>query len=335
MQLGFLSVLTNGRSPEEFWAAARNSKLREDSTQQRRALAEWITDLEHGPGALLARVIVNRVWQHHFGEGLVRTESDFGVQAEPPIHPELLEWLSAEFVRSGWRLKALHRLLMTSAVYLQESIPDPAKARADPENRWLSRRRPQRLEAEILRDSVLAVSGRLNPQAYGPAFKAPILPEAIQARNLKTPYPTGLADSTETHRRTVYMFHKRVVQHPLMQAFDAPDAQASCGRRNRTTVAPQALALLNDQFIRARAVDFASRLEREAGAALPAQVTRAFQLALGREPEETEQNKAVGFLRSQADRRRGREEPGAAAAHLALVDFCQTIFALNEFIYVD
>src|SRR4029077_18286675 len=153
----------------------------------------------------------------------------------------------------------------------------------DPDNRLLWRRRPQRIESEILRDSMLAVSDTLNPQRFGPAFKAPVAPEAIQARNMKDPYPKDLQDTPATRRRSVYMFHKRVVQHPLMQAFDGPDAQASCGRRENTTVAPQALALLNGTFVRARARDFARTVEQTAGAEPEAQVRLAWRLALGRE----------------------------------------------------
>src|SRR5207249_10764513 len=165
-----------------------------------------------------------------------------------------------------------HRLIMTSSVYLQDTIFDPAKAKVDPDNRLLWRRRPLRIESEILRDSMLAVSGTLNPQMFGPAVKAPIVPEAIQARNMTDPYPKDVKDTPATRRRSVYMFHKRFVQYPLMQAFDGPDAQASCGRRENTTVAPQALALLNDQFVRARAMDFAQRVEREAGVESEAQI---------------------------------------------------------------
>src|SRR5439155_5642113 len=133
--------------------------------------------------------------------------------------------------------------IMTSSVFLQDTTFAAVKARVDPDNRLLWRRRPQRIESEILRDAMLAVSDTLNPQMFGPAFKAPIAPEAIQARNMTDPYPKDLKDSPATHRRSIYMFHKRVVQHPLMQAFDGPDAQASCGRRVTTTVAPQSLAL--------------------------------------------------------------------------------------------
>jgi mono/diheme cytochrome c family protein len=330
VELGFLTVLMRGKTPEDYWTAARATRQRDDSTQQRRALAEWMVDLDHGAGPLAARVIVNRLWQHHFGEGLVRTVNDFGVQGEAPSHPELLEWLASELVKGGWKLKPIHRLIMTSSVYLQDTTFDAAKAQVDPENRLLWRRRPHRVESESLRDAMLAISGTLNAEMFGRAFKAPVAAEAIQARNVRDPYPKDLKDSPATWRRTVYMFHKRVVQHPLMQAFDGPDAQASCGRRESTTVAPQALALLNDRFVRARAVDFAARLRKEAGDEAAAQIRRAWLLALGREPSQTEIDAAVEFITAQVARRSdAQKEP------LALADLCQAMFAMNEFIYVD
>jgi mono/diheme cytochrome c family protein len=336
---GVLTVLTRTKSASDYWNAARAASRRDDSTQQRRALAEWMTDGEAGAGALIARVIVNRLWQHHFGEGLVRTVNDFGTQSEVPSHPELLEWLSQQFVKSGWKLKTLHRLIMTSSVYLQSTEYNASNAAIDPDNRFLWRRRPLRLESEILRDAMLAVSGTLNPEMFGPAFKAPIAPEAIQARNLKSPYPKDVKDSPATHRRTIYMFHKRVVQNPLMQAFDGPDAAASCGRRESTTVAPQALALLNDPFVRQRAEDFASRLKSEAGGDFPAQVWLAWRIALGRDPAGAELETSVKLLDSQEKRRAARTVSEAGnngnARDLALADFCQAVFAMNEFIYVD
>jgi len=335
VELGFLKVLTRGE--KDYWGTARAESRRNDSTQQRRALAEWMTDLDGGAGALAARVMVNRIWQHHFGEGLVRTVNDFGSRCDPPTHPELLEWLAKEFVKSGWKLKPLHRLIMTSSVYLQDTKFDAAKAKVDPENRLLWRRRPQRLEAELLRDSMLAVSGKLNTNMYGPAVKGPIAPEAIQARNVQDPYPGDLKDSSSTRRRSVYMFHKRVVQSPLMQAFDGPDAQASCGRRENTTVAPQALALLNDQFVRARAINFAERVNKEASGDATAQARLAWRLGLGREPSASELESAIAFINAQLQERASRkpDEAKASLQKLALSDFCQAIFALNEFIYVD
>ncbi len=337
VSLGFLAVLTSRKSPEAYWDSARQTRRRLDSTQQRRALAEWMTDLDQGAGALVARVIVNRVWQHHFGQGLVRTVNDFGTRSDPPTHPELLEWLASDFVQSGWKLKALHRRVMTSAVYLQDTTFDSTRASVDPDNRFLWRRRPLRIESEILRDSMLSASGLLNPQMFGPAFKAPVVAEAIQARNMKDPYPKDLKDSPSTRRRSVYMFHKRVVQQPLMQAFDGPDAQASCGRRENTTVAPQALALLNDHFVRSCALAFATRVISNAGPTLDSQVRFAWRLALGRDPSQLELDSGRAFVQSQEQSRSQRESGMEKSENSiqALADFCQAIFALNEFIYVD
>jgi hypothetical protein len=336
VQLGFLSVLSRGRTAEDYLAAARAERPLQKSTYQRKAMAEWLTDLENGAGPLLARVIVNRIWQHHFGDGLVRTVNNFGIQGEAPSHPELLEWLASELIRNGWRLKPLHRLIMRSAVYRQGTAYDADGARIDPENRLLWRRRPLRIEAEILRDSILAVSGQINGQMFGPAFKAPIQSEAIQARNVKDPYPKDLRESAETRRRTIYMFHKRVVQHPLIQAFDAPDASVSCGRRINTTVAPQALALLNDHFVRMRAVDFAGRLISEAGGSASTCVERGYKLALGRFPSVRELEASVRFVDAQTATRQQRDNLAIDdARHEALGDFCQALFNLNEFLYVD
>jgi hypothetical protein len=337
VDLGFLTVLTNGRTPAEYLEAARREGPPDRSTLQRRALADWMTDIEHGAGALLSRVIVNRVWQHHFGEGLARTVSEFGVRSERPTHPELLEWLAHEFAARGWRLKRLHRLLLSSSVYLQDATFDAARAELDPDNRLLWRRRPQRLEAEILRDAMLSVSGTLNLEAFGPAFKPPIPAEAIVARNAKDPYPQDARDAPATRRRTVYMFHKRVVQHPLLQAFDGPDATVSCGRRSRTTVAPQALALLNDPLLRNWAVDFARRLVAAGGDDQKQWVDRGLRLAFSRPPTAAELAAAVEFLERQLQGRAARD-PSLTDAGLciqALADFCQTLFSTNEFVYAD
>jgi hypothetical protein len=337
MRIGFLTVLTNGRTPADYWKSARDTAARADSTQQRRAFAEWMTDREHGAGVLAARVIVNRVWQHHFGEGLVRTPGDFGTRGEPPTHPALLEWLTGEFIRSGWSVKHLHRIIMNSAAYQQGSGFDKAKAAIDPENRLLWRRQPLRLESEILRDSMLAVAGSLNPEMFGPSFKPPIPAEAMQARNLKSQYPADAKDTPETRRRTIYMFHKRVVQYPLMQAFDAPDAQQSCSRRMNTTVAPQALALLNDPFVRMRAGELAKRANETLRSEEGGDIVEAFLLCLTRYPSQQELADALDFIRTQIATRKDRTPKTSQSElrHLALTDFCQTLFALNEFIYID
>jgi hypothetical protein len=279
---------------------------------------------------------VNRVWQHHFGQGLVRTVNDFGARCDPPTHPELLEWLASEFVKSGWKIKTLQRLIMNSNAYLQDTAYDAVAAKIDPDDRLLWRRRPQRLESEILRDSMLAVSGTLNNAMFGPAVKAPIAPEAIQARNMTDPYPKNIKDTFATRRRSIYMFHKRVVQQPLMQAFDGPDAQTSCGRRENTTVAPQALALLNDSIVRSTAIAFAERTLQNGGKTLEGRVNWAWRTALGREPSADELRSSIEFINTQQTKRFGRGgEEKQNAAKLAFADFCQAIFALNEFIYID
>jgi mono/diheme cytochrome c family protein len=337
LSLGFLTVMQRDKSADDYWNAARESRLRDDSSQQRHAMADWMADTEHGAGVLLARVIVNRVWQHHFGSGIVRTVSDFGTRGETPTHPELLEWLTNEFISHGWSLKHLHRLILNSATYRQGVSPNEANHTLDPENSFLWRRRPQRLESEVLRDSMLAVAGTLNSEMFGPSVKAPIPSEAMQARNVKDPYPQDLKDTVETRRRSIYMFHKRVVQYPLMLAFDAPDAQVSCGQRVNTTVAPQALAMLNDPFVRLRSEEFSQRLQREAGSDLNAQIKLAFQLGLARQPDEEEFSVAQAFLTGQAAARQLHDTKLAeeAATALALTDFCQMLFSFNEFIYVD
>lgn len=337
VELGFLTILIRGKAAGDYWKQARTSGDRTDTTYQRRALAAWVTDIERGAGPLLARVVVNRVWQHHFGEGLVRTPNDFGLRGDRPSHPELLEWLAADLVSHGWRLKRLHRMIVLSRVYRQGTGFDSSNAKSDPNNLLLWRMRPRRLEAEALRDAILAVSGTLNPQMYGPAFKPPIPPDAMVARNLKTPYPTDVPDDAAAQRRSVYMFHKRVIPYPLFQVFDAPDAQQCTGRRNNTTVAPQALALLNDPFIRARSRDFASRVLKEAGSDSARVVEQAYRLAFGRAPTTLEREAGLEFLARQYRERMARDPKNARSdiQRSALTDYCQVLFGLNEFIYVD
>ncbi len=333
VSLGFPAILTDGKDAAEYWSEAKPKESKLESTYQRAALANWITDTEHGAGALFARVIVNRIWQHHFGQGLSRTVNDFGVRGETPSHPELLEWLAADFVQNGWKLKRLHRLIVTSEVYQQSSMLDADKAQVDPENRLLWRMVPKRLEAEILRDAMLEVSGTLNEATYGPPFKPLIPDEANVARNLKTPYPKDVKDSPDIRRRSVYMFHKRVVPYPLFQAFDKPDSLQSCGRREQTTVAPQALAMLNDGFVRDCAEDFADRLMKDDPNDSAKLIEQSFRLALGRSPSKSELDASLKFLESQTQRRETRKS--SAPKQEAVADFCQAMFGLNEFLYVD
>lgn len=301
---GFLGALS--RAPVERWLRPPPPAAR--SPHRRAALARWITDVEHGAGALLARVIVNRLWHHHFGRGLVATPNDFGAQGEPPTHPELLEWLAGELVRGGWRLKPLHKLIVTSAVYLESAQVDPARERADPANLLLGRREVRRLEAEAIRDTLLATAGLLDRRMYGP----------------------GTLDEGMT-RRSVYFFIKRSRLIPMMQVFDAPEPLLSAASRPTTTVAPQALVFLNSPHVRRWAGAFGARLS---GAPTPeAAAELGYRLALGRGPSGDERAAAAAFLRSQEESY--RREGAADAAARARTDLAHALFCLNEFIYVD
>ena len=342
VSLGFPEILSDGHPADDYWVAAKQAVADPQSTLQRRALADWITDVEHGGGALLARVFVNRLWQHHFGRGLVETSSDFGVRGEAPTHPKLLEYLTQEFVRGGWRVKRLHGMILNSATWQQRSRSQEVetsfasvnRAEVDPQNRLLWKMMPQRLEAEALRDAMLAVSGTLNLQAGGPGFKPYIPPEANLARNIQGgEYPKDAKDDASTRRRGVYMFHKRLVPYPLFQAFDRPELMTSCSRRHNTTVAPQGLALLNDRFVRAVAGDFASRLLELHGDDDQQLVEASFTFSFARSPTERERKASLAFIRSQQDARERRS--GANPRQEAVADYCQSLFGLNEFIYVD
>ena len=315
VQLGFLSVLSHGPVRVQRPEASI-------TTHQRKALAEWITDTNSGAGSLLARVIVNRIWQHHFGHGLVRSPNDFGLQGETPSHPEMLDWLAIDFIQNGWRLKSLHRRIMTSAVYVQNSTYDQKNAKIDPDNRLLWRHDPLRMEAEVLRDSILAVSGKLNREMFGPSLKPPLPAEAMAGRNKDNSVPRPKVDGPALWRRSIYLFTKRSLPTPFLELFDAPAPVGSCGRRNQSTVATQALTLLNDTFLRNQAVHFAHRVVTEAGDDNSARINRAFELTLSRPPTTTEMERGKTFLNVQ-----DREK--------AFVNFCHVLLTLNEFIYVD
>jgi cyclophilin family peptidyl-prolyl cis-trans isomerase len=319
---GFLTVLTRNRPAwkKHSWEAWSPRTPESPLPQPRRALARWLTDVEGGAGRLAARVIVNRLWQHHFGEGLVRTPNDFGAQGDRPSHPELLDWLAGELIARGWHLKPIHRLIVTSAAYRQGSAADPAKAKADPENRLFGRRRPQRLSAESLRDALLVVSGSLNREMYGPGIKPPIPADAIfpTAPKHGVVWPADAEDGPATWRRSIYITTQRSNPVPFLQAFDGPDAAASCARRGVTTVPTQALILMNDPFVAGQSRRFAERVRSAAGASPAARVREAFRIAFGRPPDADEADKAVHFL---------RDHP--------LADLCQVLVQANEFAYVD
>ncbi|QDT03703.1 Planctomycete cytochrome C [Rubripirellula lacrimiformis] len=345
--IGFPAMLSSGPAADDYWQKAKEAygEIGEArSTLQRRALADWITDTKQGGGALLARVIVNRVWHHHFGKGLVRTTSDFGVNGDTPSHPQLLEYLTNDFINSGWKIKSLHRNILTSAVWQQASTQDAADQRGpeiDPANDLLWRMIPQRLEAEAMRDAMLAVSDTLNLQAGGPGFKPYISPEANLARNIQGEgYPKDAKDDATTRRRSVYMFHKRLIPYPMFQAFDRPDLMTTCDRRQNTTVAPQAMVILNDRFVRTVAGDFANRLVKtQPGESISAKsdlrpiIEQAFEISFARRPTEREIATSIQFIEAQTKARTARSEQDPPIE--ALTDFCQSLFGLNEFIYID
>ena len=273
---------------------------------QRTSLARWLTDTEYGAGALLARVIVNRLWHHHFGTGIVATPSNFGVMGARPTHPELLDWLARDLVENGWQLKRLHRMIMTSSVYMLESSGDESRAAVDSGNRLRWRWTPRRLEAEAIRDSMLTVSNMLDPTMHGPG-----------AQNESMP------------RRSIYFFVKRSELIPSMMLFDWPEHLVGIGRRPSTTIAPQALHFLNSPSTRRYAEGLAGRM---AGLDPGEAVDQAYRTALARPAEPDEAERGVAFLEHQrqlyaAD---GKTDPG----RLALVDYCQSLMSLNEFLYL-
>jgi hypothetical protein len=284
------------------------------SSWRRRGFAEWLVSPDN---PLTARVMVNRIWQHHFGEGIVRTPSNFGKMGERPSHPELLDWLAVEFMERGWSMKAMHRLMLTSEAYQMASRDVAANIAIDPENRLVWRMPRQRLEAEAIRDAILATAGTLDRTIGGPNVLPYIDPDLFEASS-KRNWAGKPDDDPSTWRRSLYVFSKRSIRYPLFETFDQPNLVNSTDRRNRSIVAPQALLLMNNAFVLLHAQKFAERLRREAGEDPGAQVDRAFTIALGRMPGPDERQKAVEFVRGA---------PGA------LADFCHLLFNLNEFVY--
>ncbi len=305
---GVLSVASENEY--EFPAPPTNAK----SSWRRRGLAEWLISPKN---PLTARVMVNRIWQHHFGEGIVRTPSNFGKLGELPSHPELLDWLAVEFVERGWSVKQMHRLMMTSEAYQMVSDDIAANVAIDAENRFLWRMPRVRLEAEIIRDEVMSVAGNLDLRLGGPCIYPYIDPKLFQSSTKRT-WPGKPDDDPSTWRRSLYVYSKRSIRYPLFETFDQPNLINSCERRNRSTIAPQALLMMNNNFVITEARFFAERLRREAGAEVKAQVERAYGLALGRAPSEFERAKALDFIRSSPS---------------GLAEFCQVLFSLNEFVY--
>jgi hypothetical protein len=300
---GFLSCITGDTAPAKIPFAG-------GSSGRRRALAEWIASADN---PLTARVLVNRVWQYHFGEGLSRTPSDLGRNGDRPSHPELLDWLARRFIEDGWSLKKLHKLMLTSSAYRQSTGHADWKRQADidPSNRLLWRMNWLRLESEVIRDSILSLSGRLETSAGGPGVFLSIPADVADGFEFFRWFPS---EERAQRRRTIYTFQRRSVVMPMMEVFDAANMAESCARRNVTTVPPQAFTLLNSEFSNREAKHFAARAAEAAGPEKDRQIDYAFRLALNRPPSEEE------LRRSRA----------APLDRLALV-----LFNLNEFLYLE
>lgn len=289
------------------------------SSGRRKALAEWLTRADH---PLTARVMVNRIWQRHFGRGLVDTPSDFGTMGDEPSHPALLDWLARELVARGWSLKAMHRLIVTSDAYRRSSMASAVNAHeVDPENRLLAHQNRRRLDGEAIRDALLSASGRLNPALGGPGVFPPLPPELAKLSSKGAVWPVS-ARIEDRNRRSLYVFVRRNLRYPFFESFDRPDTNASCPRRAVTTTAPQALGLLNGQLSTSASRALADRAARESSpdAGINSKVERAYRLALGRPPDEAERALAHAFLTTNGG---------------SFVDYCLALLNLNEFIYID
>jgi hypothetical protein len=293
---------------------------------RRTALANWIASADN---PMTARVMANRVWQYHFGRGIVPTPSDFGKLGEPPTHPALLDWLASEFVSGGWKLKRLHKLVMLSSTYRLSARADAANLKADPANTLRWRFDMRRLTAEEVRDSILAMSGNLNLKMFGSSVYPKISKEVLAGLsfpNKKDHWPGSPPE--EANRRSVYVFVKRALRVPILSAHDQADTDSSCPVRYTTTVPTQALGMLNGEFITEQADSFARRLEREHPDDVAAQVTRAIRLTTGRVPDADEVAKDVAFVREMRAKFK-------LDAHTALTRYTLLALNANEFVYLD
>ena len=320
---GVPSVLTDGRTP------FRSSPKRPGSTGRRLAFAEWLVDKDH---PLTARVFVNRVWSHHFGRGIVESTANFGKTGTPPTHPELLDWLAVSFVESGWDIKWLHRQILNSRAWQQSSHVPISVEQSDPDNRWLSRMPLRRLEAESVRDSLLAVSGQLDTTPFGQ-------PDSVTSR------PDGLVTSNRNDagwRRTVYVQQRRSAIPTILETFDLPQMMPNCVERPDSTVASQALHLLNNAMVRELADKFAEQVIREHPDDPALQVERVYKIALSRRPRDDEKQLALDTLKELTEHWQRTQATAAKAAEdqiqpatLALASLCRVVVNSAEFIFID
>jgi hypothetical protein len=328
---GFPAVLVDAPPP----GAAPTSR----STGRRLQLARWLTTPDH---PLTARVMANRLWQHHFGDGIVASENDFGVMGAAPSNQPLLDWLASELVAGGWRIKRVHRMMLLSETYRMASVGNAAAEKLDPAGALLWRFPPRRMEAETLRDAILAASGQLNLAAGGPGIYPKISREVLETQS-RPGDGWGTSSPSEIARRSVYVFVKRTLLVPELEVLDFPSTEETCEQRVVSTVAPQALTLLNGEFIHEQAQAFAQRIAREAGDDNAARIVRAYRLALGRLPTNAELARVLAFLAQQQAQiiTDGKVAPASnptaadAARQQALAAMCLVIFNTNEFAYIQ
>jgi hypothetical protein len=291
------------------------------TTGRRLGFARWLTRADGRPAALLARTYVNRLWQQYFGRGIVATTDNLGLGGAPPTHPELLDYLAALLIKHGWSTKAVHRELTLSTAYRQSSAPDPAGLAVDPDNRYLWRRSVRRLQAEVIRDSMLAVTGQLDDTPYGPYV--PTQQTAVGEVVADQKHPGS-------RRRSVYLQQRRSQTLSMLKVFDAPSVATICTERPSSTVPLQSLTLLNSDFSLTSAETFARRLQAESDGAPTSLVHHAWQVAVAREPSPEEEALALEFLSGQQ-----AQYSGADAATWALADFCQMLLSSNAFLYCE
>lgn len=329
VQPGFPEIL----QPVATASRAATADAHGETSGRRLALARWLTQPDH---PLTTRVFVNRVWHHHFGRGIVETLGNFGHSGSLPSHPELLDWLAVDFTENGWSIKRLHRQIMLSTAYRQSSRR-PARSSAesavsaekiDPENRLLWRMNMRRIESEIVRDSMLAVSGTLDRTPGGPPVGITNPADGLsEAKSAPTP--------TSMNRRSVYLFARRVYPLKLLEIFDAPIMPVNCTQRINSATVLQSLALLNSEFLFAQADQMAERVIKTAGPEPAVQVRLAFQFAFARQPTEAESAKAAGFMVEQTQGYGADKTPPDKARQRALADLCHMLLSSNEFLYVE
>jgi hypothetical protein len=331
---GFLQVLCRSETQ------ARPSIVspHESTSGRRSALAHWLTNPDSPASPLVARVMVNRICQQLFGRGIVPTSDNFGAQGQPPTHPELLEWLSDRFVASGWRVKPLVTLMMTSTAYRQASRQDSQRANSsgadpekiDPGNELLWRMRLRRLESEVVRDSILAVSGKLNRTAGGPP-----IPIVARPDGMVMVAKDRLADPADEWRRSMYLVTRRAYNVSLLTVFDQPLVATNCLRRDSSAVPLQSLVMLNDAFLAEQAEHFANRVQQFASTSTDGRIEAAFRLALARKPNAAELASCNELLKQQTDLAVSAGAASDAATRQALVQLCQTLLNTSEFLYAE